>query len=82
MRKWITRLLLGVTALAALGAGYAGLMRAGYVHYNRFDRRDRGALRTGDLAPDLKLSLYAGGSMSLSSFWGRKPVFLVFGSCT
>ena len=46
------------------------------------DRRE-GALRPGDPAPDFALEPRGGGApVSLSSFRGRQPVALVFGSYT
>lgn len=80
------KLLLGVAALAVVGSAsaftYMELMKAGYIKYNRFDRRERGGLRAGDAAPDLTLTGYDGSPVKLSSLWATKPVFLVFGSCT
>ena len=74
-KKLWGRVAIAVLALAALGFGgrfgYFQLVKAGYVKYNKYDRRDRGALRVGDAAPDVELAGYDG-----------KPLFLVFGSCT
>ena len=41
-----------------------------------------GALKPGDLAPDFTLDARGGGPITLSSFRGRQPVALVFGSYT
>jgi hypothetical protein len=41
-----------------------------------------GGLRPGDAAPDFTLDARGGGSITLSSFRGRQPVALVFGSYT
>jgi hypothetical protein len=68
-------------AAAAFGAWYL-LVRAGYLRYNKWDRRERGTLKVGDLAPDLALASYGGGSVRLSELWRERPVVLVFGSCT
>ena len=72
--------------LAVLGGasffGYMQLVKAGYIRYNAFDRRDRGALRVGDAAPDVVIPRYEGSEVRLSELWGTRPLFLVFGSCT
>jgi hypothetical protein len=81
-KKWLIRSAVSAAILAGVGLGYMELVKAGFIRYNRFDRRDRGALRKGDAVPDLAVRLYEGGSLSLSSLWNQKPVFLVFGSCT
>ena len=41
-----------------------------------------GALKPGDLSPDFTLEARGGGPITLSSFRGRQPVALVFGSYT
>jgi len=41
-----------------------------------------GALRPGDVAPDFTLEARGGGPITLSSFRGRQPVAMVFGSYT
>ena len=47
------------------------------------DRREQGSLKVGQKAPDFKLTLIDGKkSVKLSSFKGKKPVVLVFGSYT
>lgn len=85
-RRWKKLLIVGGTAVAVLAAGggaYYQLLRAGYVHYGKYDHRDRGSLRKGAAAPDLDLTMYDGTPVRLSRLWaGPKPVFLVFGSCT
>jgi hypothetical protein len=81
-KTWIIRSAVALGVVAAIGVGYMELMKAGFIRYNRFDRRDRGTLRKGDAVPDLAVTLYEGGSLTLSSLWNQKPVFLVFGSCT
>ncbi len=71
-----------VAVVVASGFTYFKLIEKGYIRYNKWDRRIRGTLRVGDPAPDLELRRYDGSSLRLSSLWGRKPVVLVFGSCT
>lgn len=73
----------GVLAVAALaGLGYMKLVEGGWIRYNRWDRRERGALHVGDQAPDLELPLLDVGSVHLADLWRDRPVVLVFGSCT
>jgi len=82
-RKALVRGGAAVVVLAAAGLGYYVLLREGFVHYGRYDRRERGSLAVGAVAPDLDLTMYDGTSVRLSQLWdGPKPVFLVFGSCT
>jgi hypothetical protein len=71
-----------VSAAGAGVAGYMQLVKAGYLRYNRFDRRERGSLREGGAAPDVELTGYDGSSVRLSQLWAERPVMLVFGSCT
>lgn len=82
-RTLLLRAGLAVAAVAAGGLTYYLLLRAGFVHYGRWDRRDRGSLAVGAAAPDLSLTMYDGQAVRLSQLWnGPQPVFLVFGSCT
>lgn len=73
-----------VVVVVAVGAyfGYRKLVELGFVRYNKWDRRVRGTLRAGDVAPDLELTRYDGSAMRLSSLWAARPLVLVFGSCT
>jgi hypothetical protein len=81
-RRW----LLAVAAAAGLFAAGLGLyyvlVREGILRYNKYDRRERGTLRTGDAAPDLVLAGYAAETVRLSELWRERPVVLIFGSCT
>jgi hypothetical protein len=80
------RLLLGAGALVVIAGGgffgYLQLVKAGYVRYNKYDRRERGTLREGGPAADVALTAYDGAPLRLSWLWNRRPLFLVFGSCT
>jgi hypothetical protein len=75
-----------VLVIAAVGgAGFFTwyqLVKAGFLRYNKYDRREKGTLEAGHLAPDIPLEMYDGSSQKLSKLWEAKPVFLVFGSCT
>jgi hypothetical protein len=73
----------GLAATAAVGfGGWYILVREGILRYNKYDRRVRGTLKPGDVAPDLALAAYGGETVRLSDLWKDKPVVLVFGSCT
>jgi hypothetical protein len=86
VKKAVKRLLVGAAALAVLAVGgffgYMQLVKGGYLRYNEFDRRERGTLREGGPAADVPLTMYDGSPQRLSWLWQRKPLFLVFGSCT
>ena len=73
----------GIAIVGGLGFyGYMKLVEAGWLKYNKWDRRAEGTLRVGQPAPDLELPLLDEGSVRLSELWRERPVFLVFGSCT
>ena len=86
MKKWIIRIVIGLVVLAGVaygsGQAYFYAMKQNWVKYNEYDVRSEGMLAVGDLAPDLELGLVEGDSVRLSSFFGEKPVVLVFGSYT
>ena len=77
---------LGVGAVAVLGVGgfygWMQLVKKGILRYNKYDRRERGTLQVGAPTPDLQLAAYDGRMLRLSELWAKKPVVLVFGSCT
>ena len=85
MKTW-KKLAIGSTltlGVAAGGAfGYFQLVKAGVLRYNKYDRREKGALAMGGTAPNLTLTMYDGSPLRLAELWEKKPVFLVFGSCT
>ncbi len=78
----IAWLLSGAACLGALAFGYMKLVEKGFIRYNKWDRRVRGTLREGDVAPDFEIRRYDGAPVRLSSLWAEKPLVLVFGSCT
>ena len=84
--RMLLRWAAAVAAAAAIGVGgfalYRVLVREGVIRYNRFDRRERGTLKVGDPAPDLRLAGYASERIQLSELWRERPVVLIFGSCT
>jgi hypothetical protein len=79
-------IVIGLAAVAALGAAgfftWYQLVKAGILRYNKYDRREKGTLEVGHMAPDLPLTMYDGSTVRLSELWKTKPLFLVFGSCT
>lgn len=85
-RPWnLKKIAAAIVALAAVTAvgfyAYMELVKAGILKYNKYDRRTQGNLKVGSPVPDLTLALYDGSTVQLSSLW-KKPVMLVFGSCT
>ena len=79
------RVALSGATLVVAGLGFLGYMKlveGAYIPYNKWDRRERGALRAGQPAPDLELPRLDAGTVRLSELWRARPVFLVFGSCT
>jgi hypothetical protein len=81
--KTIALALAGVVAVGFGGFyGYYQLVKAGLLRYNKYDRREKGALVVGATAPNLALTTYEGAPLKLAELWATKPVFLVFGSCT
>ena len=86
VRKSVKRVLIGAATLVVVAAGgffgYMQLVKAGYVRYNKYDRRERGPLREGGPAADVLVTAYDGAPLHLSWLWNRRPLFLVFGSCT
>ena len=73
----------GVVAVAGLGLlVYMKLVEGAWIKYNRWDRRERGALGVGQQSPDLELPLLTEGQVRLSDLWREQPVVLIFGSCT
>jgi hypothetical protein len=85
VKRWKKALVASAIVVAVLAAGgftYYELLKAGFVHYGKYDHRDRGSLKVGAAAPDLDLTMYDGSPVKLSKLWGERPVFLVFGSCT
>ncbi len=82
-----TRLALAWIAGIALCGGlgflvYVQLIEGAWIRYNKWDRRERGALRAGDQAPDMELPMLGEGKARLSEMWRSQPVVLIFGSCT
>lgn len=72
-----------VVAVVAAGLfTYMQLVKYAIIPYNRFDKRKDVALRVGQPAPDVALTMYDGTPMKLSQLWQKRPLFLVFGSCT
>ena len=72
-----------IIVIASVGSLiYWELIKSGKIKYNKYDRRAEGELKVGDTAPDLRLLMFDGSQVRLSSLWEHKPLFLVLGSCT
>lgn len=48
----------------------------------RYDIREEGAFKAGDIAPDVDLLTLDGELVSLTSKFGTRPTVLIFGSFT
>jgi len=84
-RKWRLALAWSSGALLVSGLaflGYMKLVEGAWLPYNKWDRRERGALRVGQQAPDLELPLLDQGTIHLAELWPQRPAVLIFGSCT
>jgi hypothetical protein len=81
-KKWALGSAATLAVLAGGAFGYYQLVKAGILRYNKYDRREKGELKVGAVAPDLPLTMYDGSPVRLAELWAQKPVFLVFGSCT
>ncbi len=83
----IKRAIIAAVVLVALVYGgqraYFEAVKRAWIRYNEYDIRTEGALRVGDLAPDLELAKVEGeGTVKLSDLYREKPVVLAFGSYT
>ena len=77
--------LVAVAALLLAGAcavvGFIGPRNV--IGMLRYDQREEGRLKVGDVAPDVELRvLSGGGGEKLSAPIGDKPLVLIFGSFT
>lgn len=74
-------IVVAVTAVAAVAAVRIG--PSNIIGMMRYDQREEGRLKVGDLAPDVELlSLDASPPARLSAQIGERPLVLVFGSFT
>lgn len=77
-----------IVALAALVLGGGAAMVAWMGPRNvigmlRYDQREEGRLKVGDVAPDVELrSLVGAKPEHLQAYIGDKPLILIFGSFT
>ncbi len=78
-------LILGLLTLVGVAAAIvvAKIGPRNVIGMIRYDQRQQGALRVGDLAPDVELLALDGKTTSrLSQHLGGRPVVLIFGSFT
>jgi hypothetical protein len=79
------KVLLGILALVVVAAAIV-VVKMGprnIIGMIRYDRREEGALRVGDRAPDIEVLELDGKTRArLSQHLGGRPVVLVFGSFT
>jgi hypothetical protein len=79
------KVLMAIAGLAALAITAALVVIGPRNVYGmlRYDTRREGALRVGDVAPDVTLTSLDGKTpVQLASYVGEKPLVLVFGSFT
>ncbi len=84
MRTW-KKVAIGAAILvvAAAAAGVAFVGPRNVIGMIRYDKRQEGALRVGDRAPDVTLVALDGKSpVRVSDHIGARPLVLVFGSYT
>jgi hypothetical protein len=85
-RVWWKRVLIWTGAVIAVAAAglftYMQLVKYAIIKYNKFDKRQDVALGVGKPAPDVAVTMYDGTPVRLSQLWTKRPLFLVFGSCT
>ena len=84
MRTW-KKVAIGAAILvvAAAAAGVAFVGPRNVIGMIRYDKRQEGALRVGDRAPDVTLVALDGKSpVRVSEHIGARPLVLVFGSYT
>lgn len=85
MGKGTKRLAAGVALLLVTGASVM-LWRIGprnVIGMLRYDQRQEGALKVGDPAPDVELIALEGARPArLSTWFGGRPLVLIFGSFT
>ncbi|MEP6768322.1 MAG: hypothetical protein ABJC61_06610 [Acidobacteriota bacterium] len=73
----------GIVVVAAGAAGVAFVGPRNVIGMIRYDKRQEGALRVGDRAPDVTLVALDGKSrMRVADHIGARPLVLVFGSYT
>jgi len=78
-----TLVVLAVLIVLAEGAALVVIGPKDLIGMLRYDQRQEGTLKTGELAPDVTLvSLDGAAPVSLSSKIGPRPLVLVFGSFT
>jgi hypothetical protein len=78
--------LVAVAALLVVAAGIIMVMRIGprnVLGMLQYDQREEGALKVGDVAPDVELLTLNGSQRTrLSTHFGDRPLVMVFGSFT
>lgn len=75
---------LAVLALVLLGGGFFvwQIGPRNIIGILLYDQRREGALKVGDIAPDVVLTALDGREVHLASSIGTRPLVLIFGSFT
>jgi hypothetical protein len=79
------KIALGIVALLIAGASaiVASIGPRNVIGMLRYDQREEGRLKVGDMAPDVTLvALDAGRQEKLSAHIGARPLIVIFGSFT
>lgn len=84
MKKILLRvgLVLGIVVLVAGGWMVYRIGPGNVIGMLRYDQREEGDLKVGDVAPDVVLASLDGGDVRLRDRIGARPVVLIFGSYT
>lgn len=84
MKKVLLRIALALVALVLAAGGYFIYQMGPSNVWGmlRYDQREEGTLKVGDLAPDLTLVALDGKEVRLHERLGAKPAVLIFGSFT
>ena len=84
MKKILLRIALTVVALVLAAGGYFVYKMGPRNVWGmlRYDQREEGTLKVGDLAPDVALLALDGSRVHLHQRLGTKPAVLIFGSYT
>lgn len=84
MKKILLRvgLVLGIAVVAVGGWMVYRIGPSNVIGMLRYDQREEGDLKVGDMAPDVVLAGLDGGEVRLRDRIGGRPVVLIFGSYT
>lgn len=85
MNRWLRRSLIAITGVVVVGAAAAWVIvgPSMIIGLLRYDQREEGTLKVGDLAPDLGLIALDGATpVQLRDRMSARTTVLIFGSFT